>query len=70
VLVSAVFAVLLVVVVAVFYLAPRRERCPECGVLRGDAPLCSGCGWVYDGPEDDQEEEGQEPEVIDDWEGR
>lgn len=66
-LLSAGFAVLLLVAVAVFYLVPRRERCPECGLARqAEAPLCPGCGWVYGGGDRESDDDyGDRPEVID-----
>ena len=70
-LVSAVFAALLIAVVLVFYLVPRKARCPECGSPREEGPLCRSCGWVFDEEEDEGEDEDSgEPEVIDAWEDR
>ena len=72
-LLSAGFAALLLVVVALFYLAPRRQLCPGCGATRaGDEPLCASCGWIWDSADedgDDEDDEG-EAEVIDGgWRG-
>lgn len=67
-LVSAAFAALLILVVIAYYLVPRKARCPECGSPREEGPLCPSCGWIFDDDEDD--EDGGEPEVIDAWEDR
>lgn len=57
------FALLLLAVVGVYYLAPKRQLCGGCGAPRqGTAPLCSACGWIYD-PVDDDEDDG-EPEAV------
>lgn len=63
---SLVFAVLLLAVVAIYYLVPRAERCPGCGARRDDSPLCAACGWVFETvPEEDDDDDYGEPEVID-----
>ena len=65
--ISTVFAVLLLVVVAVYYLVPKRQCCPGCGADRDpEAPLCTACGWIHDDPEvpDDGDEEGEEEMVY------
>ncbi len=67
-LVSAAFAALLILVVIAYYLVPRKARCPECGSNREEGPLCPSCGWIFEDDEDD--EDGDEPEVIDAWEDR
>ncbi len=66
-LVSAAFAALLILVVIAYYLVPRKARCPECGSHREEGPLCPSCGWIF---EDDEDDDGDEPEVIDAWEDR
>lgn len=68
-LVSAAFAALLILVVIAWYLVPRKARCPECGTHREEGPLCPSCGWIFEDDEDG-DEDGDEPEVIDAWEDR
>lgn len=68
-LVSAAFAALLILVVIAYYLVPRKARCPECGSHREEGPLCTSCGWIFEDDEDD-DGDGEEPEVIDAWEDR
>jgi len=66
---SAGFAVILLVAVALKYLMPRRERCPQCHAARSaDSPLCPECGWIFETPgdEDDGFEYG-EAESVDPW---
>ena len=53
---SVAFAVFLLIVVALKYLAPKSTGCPQCRQARdGDHPLCTACGWIFD--EDDEEEQ-------------
>ena len=60
------FAFFLVVVVALKYLWPRAEHCPQCAAPRETGqPLCSSCGWIYEvpGEEDDDYGDPEEEEV-------
>ncbi|MSR83766.1 MAG: hypothetical protein EXS58_12730 [Candidatus Latescibacteria bacterium] len=60
------FAGFLVVVVALKYLWPRAESCPQCASPReAGHPLCSSCGWIYEvpGEEDDDYGDPEEEEV-------
>lgn len=60
------FACLLLLVVALKYLWPRAERCPQCAAPReAGQPLCSSCGWIYEvpGEEDDDYGDPDEPEM-------
>ena len=53
---ALLFAAVILAAVALKYLVPRRERCPQCYNVRDEgAPLCRECGWIYDvpGEEDD-----------------
>lgn len=52
------FGCFLVLVVALRYLWPRRERCPQCHAVRADAdhPLCPECGWIFEVPDDDDDD--------------
>ena len=48
------FGCFLLLVVALRYLVPRRERCPQCQAVRDpEYPLCRECGWIYESPFDD-----------------
>ena len=51
-------ALLLLVVVALRYVKPFGERCPECNEKKSDAEavLCSNCGWIYEVPGEDDED--------------
>ncbi|MBN60767.1 MAG: hypothetical protein CME20_05355 [Gemmatimonadetes bacterium] len=53
------FAVLVLAVVALKYLRPFGVRCPQCQALREDPeyPLCPACGWIYDGSDDEGEDD-------------
>ena len=56
---SLVFALLLLVVVALKYLRPWGRRCPQCGARRAaEMVLCPQCGWIYSipGEEDDEDD--------------
>ncbi len=68
-LLGAGFALFLLVVVGLWYLAPRRERCPQCHAGRDpDSPLCRECGWIHETPggEDDDLDYG-EAESVEPW---
>jgi rubredoxin len=67
-LISTAFAVLLIVVVAAFYLLPKRQHCPGCGAKRNpESPLCTECGWIHDEPEVPGDNEAdEEDEMVDD----
>jgi hypothetical protein len=60
-------AVLLLVVVALKYLQPFGQRCPQCQTRREDAdyPLCPECGWIYEvpGAEDEDYESAEEEDL-------
>jgi hypothetical protein len=63
---SWIFGVLLLVVVAVYYLVPKPARCAGCGARRDlEAPLCSDCGWIHDAAGEDEDEDDGVPEEID-----
>ena len=53
------FAVLLLAVVFLKYLRPLGVRCPQCQARREDPayPLCPSCGWIYDGTDDEGEDD-------------
>ena len=53
------FAVLLLAVVALKYLRPLGVRCPQCQARREDPayPLCPSCGWIYDGTDEEGEDD-------------
>ena len=60
------FAVLLLIVVAIRYLMPRKELCPGCGTAREHgSPLCTECGWIFESDEDeaDGDDVDQETEL-------
>ena len=67
---SLAFALLLLAVVLLKYFWRPPETCPQCGERRGeDAPLCSECGWIYEGPDDDDGDDdddggAEEDEVL------
>ena len=53
---TILFALVILTVVVLKYLVPRRQRCPQCFTVRDEEePLCGECGWIYDvpGEEDD-----------------
>ncbi|MFH1569881.1 MAG: hypothetical protein ABIL09_17950 [Gemmatimonadota bacterium] len=63
---SGGFALFLLLVVALKYWGPRRERCPQCHAVREpDVPLCRECGWIYETPGDD--DDYGEPESVESW---
>lgn len=52
---SFLFAGILIVVVSVKYLHKPAPRCPECHTVRnGDHPICE-CGYVFESPDEDDE---------------
>ncbi|MBT4100751.1 MAG: hypothetical protein HOM68_07865 [Gemmatimonadetes bacterium] len=54
---SVAFAVFLLAVVAIKYLAPKPTGCPQCSARRqGDHPLCIECGWIFDVEDDDDDD--------------
>ncbi len=64
---SIAFACLLLVVVALKYLRPRGEQCPQCSAPReADLPLCRSCGWIYEAPGEEEEDYG-DPEEERPW---
>ncbi len=63
------FGLFLVAVVAIRYLKPWGERCPQCYTRREDRgyPLCPECGWIFEVPgedDDDEDDEEEEEEVF------
>ena len=54
-----IFAILVLAVVALKYLRFFGVRCPQCQARRQDLayPLCPDCGWIYDGPDDEGEDD-------------
>lgn len=72
-LLSSLFAALLLVVVLVYYLMPRTPHCPGCGArIDPETPLCGECGWIHDDAleygdaEDDVAEESPE-DLLEPW---
>ncbi|MDP6984863.1 MAG: hypothetical protein QGG05_17450 [Candidatus Latescibacteria bacterium] len=60
---SIAFAIFLLVVVAVKYLAPTPKGCPQCGQGRvDDHPLCTNCGWIFDVDDEDDDDGPHESE--------
>lgn len=52
-LISLLFAGVIIIVVIVKYLYKPAERCPECQTIRAhDHPICP-CGYVFEFPDDD-----------------
>ena len=61
------FAVLLLLVVAAKYLWPQRERCPQCMTPRDpESPLCAECGWIYESPDESDDDYGEPEEELSD----
>lgn len=57
------FACFLLLVVALKYLRPRGEQCPQCGARReAEQPLCRACGWIYEVPGEEDEDYGDPEE--------
>lgn len=57
------FGSFLLVVVALKYLWPRGQRCPQCQARRADPehPICPECGWIFEVPgEEDEDYRGEE----------
>jgi hypothetical protein len=53
------FACFLLLVVALKYLRPRAERCPQCAAVRAAGePLCASCGWIYEVPGEEDDDYG------------
>ncbi len=53
---SVAFAIFLLIVVALKYLAPKPTGCPQCRAPRkDDHPLCTECGWIFDVDDDDDD---------------
>ena len=67
-LLSWIFAAILIVVVLVYYFLPRRPRCPGCGAVReAESPLCSACGWIHEDPDlPDDEDDDEDPLELED----
>lgn len=64
---SAGFALFLLLVVGLWFVRNRQERCPQCHAARDlDSPLCRGCGWIFELPGDDDDDYG-EPEPAKPW---
>lgn len=63
------FACLLLLVVALKYLRPRSERCPQCDAPReAEEPLCRACGWIYEVPGEEDDDYGEpEEERAGNW---
>ena len=55
---SVAFAIFLLLVVAIKYLAPKLTGCPQCLAPRQvDHPLCTECGWIFDVEDDDDDDD-------------
>ena len=53
------FAGFVIVMVALRYLRPWGESCPQCSAARAaEAPLCPECGWIYELPGDEDDHYG------------
>ncbi|MBT3341779.1 MAG: hypothetical protein HN712_10435 [Gemmatimonadetes bacterium] len=61
---SVAFAIFLLIVVALKYLAPKSTACPDCGQARHENhPLCTSCGWIFDADDDDDNDDEEESEM-------
>ena len=57
---SILFAGFVLVMVALKYLRPFGERCPQCSASRtADSPLCPECGWIFELPGDEDDDYGE-----------
>lgn len=60
---TLLIALALLAAVAARYLIPTRERCPDCNTVReDDTPICA-CGWIYETPDDDALEYGEDDDL-------
>lgn len=67
------FGGFILVVVALKYLRPRAQTCPQCSATReADQPLCSSCGWIYEvsGEQDDDYGDPDDHDAFDPDEGQ
>ncbi len=63
---TILFALVILAVVVLKYLVPRRQRCPQCFNVRdGEEPLCGECGWIYDVPGAEDDDYGELEQVDD-----
>lgn len=66
-LLSWIFAAILIVVVLVYYFLPKRQVCAGCGVAReAESPLCSACGWIHEEPDLPDDDPDEDPLELED----